>query len=367
MVMSEGARHGGRSRSWRTVRALLLSGCLLASVGLVHSSASPNAQGPPPRGTLEMTGDIGDFIPGVVDDPVHDPAVIRDGDTYYVFSTGILRNPGDPGGIFVRRSTGTLAGPWESLDEIAVPEWTREYGHNHLWAPQVVKRGNTFYLYYAASSFGRNTSAVGVASTTTPGDLDSWQDHGPVVTSQQGVHDYNAIDPHVFTAGGRWWIAFGSHWTGVKLQELASMTEPTGPVYSLADRGVPPNAVEAPTIFKRGRYYYLLTSWDRCCAGTDSTYKVAVGRSLDVTGPYLDRDGVPLLEGGGTVVLESHADQIGPGGQDVILDRGIHYLIHHYYDAGADGVIRMQVRSIDWQDGWPSFDLEQRRGASTGR
>lgn len=320
--------------------------------------AADRAPGPPPSGMLDMTGDIGDFIPGVVDDPVHDPAIVKDRTTYYVFSTGILRDAQDPGGIYVRRSTGTLAGPWESMGEIPVPEWTLEYGHSHLWAPNVVRHGGTYYLYYAASSFGKNTSAIGVASTRTPGDPDSWVDHGPVVTSEQGVHDYNAIDPHVFKAEGTWWIAFGSHWTGVKLQELVSFTDTTGPVYDIADRGVPPNAVEAPTIFKRGPYYYLLTSWDRCCAGTDSTYKVAVGRSESVTGPYVDRDGVALLAGGGTVILESHGDQIGPGGQDIHVEFGRHYLLHHYYDGSADGVVRMQIREMTWDDGWPVVAVE---------
>lgn len=350
----------GRKRRSRAMSTLLLAVGLAASLGVTGSSAHPGASGPPPTGTLEMTGDTGEFIPGVIDDPVHDPAIVKDPttQTYYVFSTGILRNPQNPGGIFVRRSTGTLAGPWESMGEIAVPEWTRQYNHNHLWAPQVVRQGDSYYLYYAASSFGRNTSAIGVATTRTPGDLDSWVDHGPVVTSQEGVHDYNAIDPHVFKAEDRWWIAFGSHWTGIRLQELASMTEATGPVQWLADRRVPPNAIEAPTIFKRGEYYYLLTSWDRCCAGTNSTYKVAVGRSESVTGPYVDRDGVPLLEGGGTVILESHGNQIGPGGQDVHFEFGRHYLVHHYYDGAANGVIRMQIRSLEWEDDWPYVDVE---------
>src|SRR3989337_2932425 len=82
-----------------------------------------DGRGKPPEGKLNMTGDIGDFVPGVIDDPVHDPTLIKDRTTYYVFSTGIL-NPEDPGGIFARRSTETLAGPWESLDEIPIPEWT---------------------------------------------------------------------------------------------------------------------------------------------------------------------------------------------------------------------------------------------------
>ncbi|AYY15599.1 arabinan endo-1,5-alpha-L-arabinosidase [Actinobacteria bacterium YIM 96077] len=316
------------------------------------AQAEPDSRAPrPPRGVLEMTGDIGDFVPGEVDDPVHDPAIVKDRNTYYVFSTGILRDPEDPGGIFVRRSP-ELGGPWESMGEIAVPEWVHEYEPNHLWAPQVVRRAGRYYLYYAVSSFGSNTSAIGVASTRDPGDLDSWVDHGPVVTSREG-DDFNAIDPHVFRAEGTWWMAFGSHWSGIKLQELASMTEPVGPLHALADRGVPPNAIEAPTIFRRGRYYYLLTSWDQCCSGTDSTYKIAVGRSTSVTGPYVDRDGTALMDGGGTVILESEGNQIGPGGQDVHVEFGIHYLIHHYYDADADGVIRMQIRSMDWADGWP--------------
>jgi arabinan endo-1,5-alpha-L-arabinosidase len=350
-----------KARRRRTTGALVLAFALAASLGLTASNANPGASGPPPAGTLEMTGDIGEFIPGEIDDPVHDPAIIKDptAQTYYVFSTGILRNPQDPGGVFVRRSTGTLGGPWESMGEIAVPEWTSEYNPNHLWAPDVVRRGSTYYLYYAASAFGQNTSAIGVATTQTPGDVDSWIDHGPVVTSQAGVDDYNAIDPFVFKAEDRWWIAFGSFWTGIKMQELASMTEPVGPILSLSDRGFPPNAIENPAIFKRGEYYYLLTSWDRCCAGVNSTYKIAAGRSEFVTGPYVDRDGVPLFDGGGTVILAGDGNQIGTGAADVHVEFGRHYVVHHYYDADADGVIRMQIRQLLWEDGWPYFEIDQ--------
>jgi arabinan endo-1,5-alpha-L-arabinosidase len=342
-------------RRLRMTCALLLTGALIVTG--TASSAAAHGKGKPPRGELPMTGDIGDFIPGVIDDPVHDPAIVEDRGTYYVFSTGILRNPADPGGIFMRRSQGTLAGPWESMAEIAVPDWAREYNPNHLWAPDAVRRGNTFYLYYAVSTFGSNTSAIGVASTRTPGDVDSWVDHGPVVTTEAGVHDYNAIDPYVFSDRGKWWIAFGSHWSGIKLQRLASMTEVTGPVLSLADRRVPPNAVENPAIFKHRGWYYLLVSWDRCCAGVDSTYKIAVGRSRSVTGPYVDQAGVPLTQGGGTVILAGDGNQIGTGAADVHQEFGLVYVVHHYYDGDANGVIRMQIRSLEWEDGWPHFDL----------
>ncbi|WP_236939105.1 arabinan endo-1,5-alpha-L-arabinosidase [Evansella clarkii] len=323
--------------------------------GINNDERKGNGKGKPPEGVLQMYGDTGEYIPGEIDDPVHDPAIIRDGNNYYVFSTGILRSPEDPGGIFIRKSEGTLEGPWESIGEITPPDWVYDYSPSHLWAPQVVKSGNRFYLYYAASSFGSNNSAIGVASSKTPGDPDSWEDHGPVVTSQRGQEDYNAIDPHVFKAEGQWWIVFGSHFSGIKLQQMDGMTDTVGEVYTLANRpGVAHNPVEAPTIIKKGKFYYLFTSWDRCCAGLDSTYKIAVGRSESVTGPYLDKDGVPLEEGGGTIILESEGNQIGPGGQDILQAYGRDYLVHHYYDGDADGVIRMQIRTLEWEDNWPS-------------
>ena len=206
----------------------------------------------PQRGKLEMTGDVGDYQSGVVDDPVHDPTLFADGETFYVFSTGRL-DPSDPGGIFARRSTCSLAGPWESMGSIALPEWTRAYDVEHLWAPHVVESDGTFHLYYAASSFGTNRSAIGMATTTTPGDLESWVDHGPILTSQPG-DDYNAIDPQVFFDGRDWHLVYGSFWTGIQMQPLADdMSTPGQPRVSLARNPVdPPNAIENAQIFEHG-------------------------------------------------------------------------------------------------------------------
>ncbi|GAA4418693.1 arabinan endo-1,5-alpha-L-arabinosidase [Georgenia halophila] len=327
----------------------------LALLGAAPAAADHGqGNGPPPSGKLDMIGDVGDFVPGVVDDPVHDPTLFKDGQTYYVFSTGVL-DPEDPGGIYARRSTGTLEGPWESLGAIDLPEWTLDYDVQHLWAPHVVRVGDTYHLYYSASSFGTNRSAIGHATTRAPGDLDSWVDHGPILTSAPG-DDYNAIDPMVFKARGQWYITFGSFWSGIKLQRLDGMDTPTGPITSLASNPVdPPNAIENPQIFQHGRYWYLTASWDFCCQGVDSTYRTVVGRSTSPTGPFVDRDGVPMTEGGGTVLLESRGNQIGTGALDVLKDRGRLYGVHHYYDADTGGTIRMQIREIEWEDGWPSF------------
>ncbi|MCI2240653.1 arabinan endo-1,5-alpha-L-arabinosidase [Paenibacillus sp. TRM 82003] len=347
-----------RRRRRTSLAASAAALCLLAGGATANAAGH---HGPPPSGKLPMSGDTGDYEAGVVDDPAHDPTLFSDRGTYYVFSTGVA-NPDDPGGIFVRRST-DLAGPWESVGAIELPEWTRAYGVGHLWAPHVVQRGNTFYLYYSASSFGSNNSAIGVATTRTPGDLDSWVDHGPVLRSDTD-DDFNAIDPQVFSDGGQWYIAFGSFWTGVKIQRLADMFTPTGPVIDLASNPVdPPNAIENPQVFKRGGYWYLTASWDFCCQGVNSTYKTVVGRSKSPTGPFVDREGRAMTDGGGTLLLGSRGNQVGTGALDVLNDRGRTYAVHHYYDAATGGTIRMQIREVEWRDGWPYFSYGPGDGA----
>lgn len=107
-----------------------------------------------PTGRVQMTQWSGAAADGV-DDTVHDPGVVDVDGTYYLFSTGHL-DPADPGGISVRRSKGSLGGPWEPVGALPLPKWTRAYQINHLWAPHVTRRGGTYYLYYAASSFGTN-------------------------------------------------------------------------------------------------------------------------------------------------------------------------------------------------------------------
>ncbi|MEZ0163850.1 arabinan endo-1,5-alpha-L-arabinosidase [Kineococcus sp. LSe6-4] len=337
----------------RTLAATLAVLALALPAAPAHAAKGPG-QGPPPTGKLVMTGDVGDYVEGVVDDPVHDPTLFSDRGVHYVASTGIA-NADDPGGIFLRRSDRSLAGPWVSLGAIDLPRWTRDYGVAHLWAPHVVERGGTFYLYYAASSFGTNRSAIGLATTRTPGDLGSWVDHGPVLTSDAG-DDYNAIDPDVYQAGGKWWIAFGSFWSGIQVQELRDMDTPVGPVRHLASNPeVPPNAIENPQVFRHGGYWYLTASWGFCCRGVDSTYETVVGRSTSPTGPFVDRAGVPMTDGGGTSLLRTRGNQVGPGALDVLRERGRTYAVHHYYDARTGGTIRMQVREVEWADGWPVF------------
>jgi arabinan endo-1,5-alpha-L-arabinosidase len=211
-------------------------------------------------------------------------------------------------------------------------------------------------MYYAVSTFGSNKSAIGLAASTTglPG---SWTDYGTVYTSTTSS-DYNAIDPNLFVDGdGKWWLSFGSWWTGLKMiqidpgtgKQLSSNTTR----YSLASRPTGTKAVEAPYIVKRNGYYYLFASYDTCCAGTGSTYKVKVGRATSVTGPYYDKNGVSMMNNGGTPVLESHGRYIGPGGQSVMSDSDGDLIVYHYYDGNDNGTPKLGINLLNWSSGWP--------------
>jgi arabinan endo-1,5-alpha-L-arabinosidase len=291
----------------------------------------------------------------------HDPSTIVECDgEYWCFSTG--------SGVRTHRSRDLLnwqAGP-RALD--ALPGWTRTYPlrDDRLWAPDVIRAADGRYLlYYSASSFGKNTSAIGVASNAT---LDPnnptyrWVDHGVVIAST-AADEFNAIDPAVTRdADGKLWMSFGSFWSGIQLIELDPRTgkrvATDSQVYSLARA----KEIEAPFIHRRGDGdYFLFVNFGLCCRGVKSTYEIRVGRAGKITGPYLDRDGKSLRDGGGTLLLGSRGAQIGPGHAGIVTDaRGREWLSFHFYDAAQNGRPVLGLRSLTWdKDGWPVIGDER--------
>ena len=110
----------------------------------------------------------------------------------------------------------------------------------------------------------------------------------------------------------------------------------------------------------------MFFSRDSCCQGTASTYNIAVGRSADPAGPYLDADGVPLLEDGGTSLLDTDGTMIGPGGQSAYQLGESTYLAYHYYDENLGGEFQLGVRELAWtEDGWPVARTEPELVART--
>ena len=123
-------------------------------------------------------------------------------------------------------------------------------------------------------------------------------------------------------------------------------------LYSLATRRPSQTAIEAPFIVHHEDFYYLFVSFDRCCRGKDSTYKIMVGRATEPTGPYVDRSGKPMLEGGGTLLMEGNEVWKGPGGQSIFSTSAGEVMAFHAYD-GVDGRAVLHISSLTWDKGWP--------------
>lgn len=300
---------------------------------------------------------------------VHDPVMIRAGNTWYLFCTGM--------GISVFSSPDMKTWKREAPIFETPPSWALEAvpGYKgHTWAPDIVFHNGLYYLYYSVSAFGKNTSCIGVATNKTlnPSDPNfKWTDHGKVIQSVPGRDLWNAIDPNVaFDEDMTPWMVFGSFWSGMKLVKLDStLTAVAQPEewYTVArrprdfktdDRDAGEGAIEAPFIFRKNGFYYLFVSFDVCCRGVESNYKVMVGRSENILGPYVDREGVRLDHGGGTLVVAGNEQWPGVGHSATYTFDGKDYLVFHAYDASDNGRPKLKIEEIVWDaDGWPSVRL----------
>ncbi|KAI0532650.1 glycosyl hydrolase [Xylaria digitata] len=287
----------------------------------------------------------------------HDPAIIRRSDgTYFRFSTN---------GKIAVHTAPDIAGPWTykgavlpSGSSIDLP------GNQDLWAPDVSLVGNTYYLYYSVSQFGSQDSAIGVATSTTL-DVGSWTDRGSTGIRSSSAKPYNAIDGNLINVDGTYYLTWGSFWKDIYQAQMKAspLTLASGvSSYQVAYDPVT-TAVEGAFVFKYGSYYYLFYSKGQCCgydAGLPAAggeYKIMVCRSSSATGGYVDKNGVACTNGGGTIVLESHGNIYGPGGQGVYQDPTYGpILYYHYVDKTigyADGDKRFGWNTINFSSGWP--------------
>jgi len=297
--------------------------------------------------------------------PVHDPVMIKQDSMYYVFCTGF--------GISTWSSNNMKDWKQEKPVFDKAPQWTVEAipgFKGHIWAPDISFHNGKYYLYYAISVFGKNTSCIGLAvnktlHTSSP-DY-KWEDFGKIIQSVPGRDMWNAIDPNLIVEdNGTPWLSFGSFWSGIKLVKLKNdLTAVAAPQqwFSIAARKrdvlLPDSvagdaAIEAPFIFKKGKYYYLFVSFDYCCRAEKSTYKIVVGRSEKVTGPYTDKDNIAMVLGGGSLLLQGDKNWYGVGHNGTYRFDGHDYLIFHGYDAADKGRSKLRIELLEWDtQGWP--------------
>jgi arabinan endo-1,5-alpha-L-arabinosidase len=293
---------------------------------------------------------------------VHDPVLIREKDTFYVFATGNRR-----AGVLPVRCSKDLH-HWTRCGSVfdALPEWaTKEIPEaRSAWAPDISRYNGKYHLYYSVSTFGENNSAIGLATNRTldPNSPDyQWVDEGLVVRSHQGQDDWNAIDPQLVIQDKRnVWLCWGSFWGGIMMRRIdpatGKLSTMDATLHNIARRprtGGKEGSIEAPFISRHDKWWYLFASYDFCCRGVNSTYNVRVGRSRNVTGPYIDKVSVPMTEDGGTLVIEATTPNWrGPGHEAVLQDISGDYLVFHAYD-GKTGRSELKISTMVWQDGWP--------------
>ena len=322
----------GANQQWQLIR---LGGTTPTTPGGTTVPTPPTGTPPPAYPQPgRVSGDVG----------VHDPTVVNRPDgTYLVAHTG--------DNIALKTSTDRVTFRNAGMVFPAGAPWTTTYtgGARNLWAPDLSYRNGRYYLYYSASTFGSNRSAIFLATSTT-GASGSWTNEGLVVESRTS-DNFNAIDPNLIVDDqGRWWLSFGSFWSGIKMIQIDPATGRRlgTAMHSLANYDP---GIEAPVMVKRGAWYYLYVSFDRCCQGANSTYRIMVGRSASPTGPFVDRAGRDMLSGGGTQILASHSGINGPGHQAVLADSDGDYLFYHYYannGAALLGINRIGYDAAAW-------------------
>jgi arabinan endo-1,5-alpha-L-arabinosidase len=333
---------------------------------------------------------------------VHDPYMLKDpSGTYWLYGTHQTLAYSTDLTTFTYTTlstpygacTPTQGGAWITDDQrcpIIGPDFTSWSGlqtppadnsgkNIDTWAPSLLTAGGTYYLYYAVP-YEPSTGAeavIGLATSTSPSG--PWTDKGFVVSSWtaattapptssiwnfNSATTWNAIDPDPFVdASGNWWLSFGSFQDGIHLMQLNPATglplSPGSLTYPIiAARGAgEEGSFIYPYILNGTQYYYYFAPINVCCSAT-SPYRIIVGRSTNPQGPYVDRGGLKLTAGGGTILLSTHGNIVGPGGQSVFTDtvNGVDTptLVYHYYDGNNNGTPTLGINRLGFtSDGWP--------------
>lgn len=336
----------------------------------------------PPKITLYDLSIINDEKKWTVNN-VHDPAIIKaDNGWYYIYSTDVKVGGVPKPGIQIRKSKDLIN--WQFVGYVfngkdyvygGIPkgayEWTQA---TNLWAPDIKKMNGKYYLYYAASQFGKNQSYIGLATATNPEG--PWKDEGEVIKTKQG-DVVNAIDPCLtFDANGQPWLVYGSFFGGIYIIKIDKKTgKPAekgfGKLIARRDMSVQ-DAIEGPYIIYNQKFkkYYLFVSYDSLF----NDYNVRVGRSDKITGPYVDYNGKlmtdiesPPSEIGTKILGGYHFENddgwIAPGHNSILIDGNDYYIIHHARGALDKNWPYLHVRKILWtDDGWPVVSPERYAG-----
>lgn len=287
---------------------------------------------------------------------VHDPAMIKDGNTYYVYSTGM--------GIPFKTSKDRIH--WKNAGRVFsannIPAWfTKDIPKQKgdVWAPDIHYYKGKYYLYYAVSAWMNFHSSIGLATNTTlnPNDPDyKWVDEGQIISYKNGGKGVNVIDPNVFIdKNGEVWLIYGSYKAGVRMTQLNPATGKLlhhNPHIIKLTSGLG----EGSFVIKGPKYYYLFVSRGRCCAGLKSTYQVVMGRARKVSGPYLNKKGESMLDNKYSLFLAGDYQEPGRGGNSFFTEHDTTFIVYHAYTRSANGAPLLNIKPVYMdKNGWPTM------------
>jgi len=142
-----------------------------------------------------------------------------------------------------------------------------------------------YHLYYAVSTFGSQTSAIGL-ETSSNMDPGSWTDKGGVGVASTSAKAYNAIDPNLILVGSTYYLNFGSFWHDiyqVAMNSAATKTAGTA-AYNIEYDASGTHPSEGSYMFYYSGYYYLLWSSGICC-GYDTYVNPHLSPGTSLTKP----------------------------------------------------------------------------------
>lgn len=314
---------------------------------------------------------------------VHDPSIIKEGDTYYSYSTDAAYGTDIRSGIQIRTSKDLVEWTFYgwAFDGLPVKgsDFIKQSGgtpFNSLWAPYVIKAGNEFRLYYSLSSAKARLSVIGMASSSSP--LGPWKEQGlAVVSRDDNTRQTNAIDPTVLIdPSGKHWLYYGSAWDGIYMLQLDPAT---GLALKSGDKGrrianrgftngVYNGNIEGPEIIynKAQKKYYLFIAYD----WLETKYNVRVGRADSPEGPFYDFEGkdlntdtdhAPMLIA--PYQFQGHSGWQGTSHCAVFENNGQFYIAHQGRPGNDKYFMILHVRKLYWtKDGWPIASPERYDG-----
>lgn len=219
-----------------------------------------------------------------------------------------------------------------------------------LWAPDINIIGGRYVLYYSMSVWGGEWSAgIGVATSESPAG--PFTDRGKIFSSKEiGVQ--NSIDQFFIEENGHNYLFWGS-FHGIYAIELAS--DGLSVLPGSEKRLVAGTAYEGSCVLKKDDWYYLFCSIGTCCEGVNSTYQTVVGRSKNLFGPYLNKDGESMNNNCHEIIISGSDRFAGTGHNSEILkdNSGRWWILYHAVDRLDPKGRKLMLDELKWKEGWP--------------